>query len=166
MVDSVFPIRYGILECDEKINCTPSGASEFFNIKTYMACKCYVISEIRKYRPDGSIDEQYEVVFLYQKLGNDFRRDEPIFSGLECTNKVGAKLLFTDYDSASKAADQLNDNSFKVFATNVPYDSNYGLKVKTGKSNFDQIRGKYKEKEQQLEEFTKNLNGRVKRIEM
>lgn len=166
MGDSIFPIRYGVLEVEEKINCTPAGTPEFFSIKIYLACKCFVMSEFKKYKRDGSTEEAYEVVYMFKKSKDDFIRVEPLFSGNECTNKVKATVLFTDMGLAIQEADELNKKAFRDFATTVPYDSNFSLKVKTGKNNYDKLLGIYKDKEKELDDLTKDYNENVKKHTM
>ena len=164
MGDLGFPIRYGILEVNEKINCAPAGTPEFFDIKVYLACKCYIMSEYKKYRRDGSFEEAYEVVYMFMKNGENFVRVEPIFSGNECSNKVKALGVYRDFSLASGEADELNKKAFRDFATTVPYDSNFSLKVKTGKSNYDKLLEIYKDHEKDLEERTKELNENIKKF--
>lgn len=166
MGESLFPIRYGVLECFERINYTPVGTPEFFDIKVYIACKCYVMSEVRKYRRDGSVEEHYEVVYFYRKNGDMFLREEPLFNGNNCNNAIPAGTLYSDFEMASRAADELNRESFKTFATTVPYDSNFSLKVKTGKQSFDKLLETYKEHESRLENQTKEFSEFVKRFSL
>ena len=166
MKDGIFPIKYGVLEVNEKINIANISTPVFIDVKVYIACKCYILSEHRIYRKDGTIDESYEVVFMYKKTMDDFRRTEPLFSGEECTNKVPTKDVFTDFSLASSRADELNKKAFRDFATTIPYDSEYGTKVKTGKNNHDKLLGTYKDHEKQLEENTKSFNEFVKKLSM
>lgn len=161
MEDFNFPIRYGIIKNSEKIKC----GEETYNVDIYIACKCYVLSETRIYLKDGTSKEKYEVFFLYAKEENrimfekqyiEFEKDN------EYEHKDNLDIIFNSYTDASKYADGLNMKTFRDFVSVVPFDSEYGTKVKAAKANYDKLLADYKTEEERIEEKSKRLSNNVK----
>ncbi len=78
----------------------------------YIVSKCYVISEEKKYSPDGDIKYNYNVVFPYQSCGNFYPADYGCWKRVDpdINNTSKVTYVFDDYSGALSFASIKNAN--------------------------------------------------------
>ncbi len=108
-----YPIKYAIMPIVEKINyqsdSTELGAR--YGVVANIVLKCYVLKKIEEYISDENVEVKYEVMFLYNRLYDEF---EPLVNKNniypnENTKSIFVKQLFNNFEEALIVADKYNE---------------------------------------------------------
>lgn len=96
-----FPVKYGVMRYEITSN---SGVS--FNkinqigLIGYVVSMCYVLSENKEYRKDGSVNKYSKVIFTWNNENNFL-----------CGDKT--PYVFDNYEECKNMVDKLNNNLYK-----------------------------------------------------
>lgn len=145
-----YPIKYAIMPVEEEIswNCS--------QVVAYIVSKCYVVGVGMKYSSHGNLDVEYEVVFPCIEKNNinfcDFELATPTYMNCSrcCTNSTFVDHVFTHYDDALSAVDQLN---YKVLRQEHIKAFDHINK----KMTYQEILGQYKERVNRYKEIEKTI---------
>lgn len=107
-----YPVKYAIMPIKEQCGFS-HGMHELeaeYKVVANIVVKCYLIGKTKSYSSDGTIENDYEVVFLYKRKQEGFERVIPEYSIYnQCTNSNFVNKLFSNYEDAVEAAEKLND---------------------------------------------------------
>lgn len=151
-----YPIRYAVRPIVEQIGWS-HGLNELereYGTVAYIVSKCYVISQTKRYFQNGEEDENYSVVFPYQKDSaySEYYRVDPSFNIYEqCINSTVVDKIFMTREEAMEEARILNEKIVKRKIVALHYNSKF-------KDNVREIRESQKEKLEDykfLEELSK-----------
>ena len=151
-----YPIKYAIMSMiiDENLY-----NEKEYNEIGYIASKCYVVNEIKKYLENGNINVSYEVVFPFKiNQYGELVRFEPSFDIYgECINSVSVTKLFDNYEEANKYAKEKNDKIINEMVRNLPYNSNLQQNIEKIAQQKKSLTN-YKNLKLGIQEITKELN--------
>lgn len=104
-----YPVKYTAMPIIEQVGWN-NGLNELernYDVVCYIVSKCYLLSDLTRYKEDGQSVREYEVVFPYQ-LGdyNNWKRTIPLFN-LYSGNSINSNrvnFVFDSYEEALKYA--------------------------------------------------------------
>lgn len=168
-----YPIKYSVMPIIEQVDWS-YGLNELereYDIVCYIVSKCYLISDLTKYKEDGSSVKVYEVVFPYQQSEfNKWIRVIPEYNFIHqySINSNKVDTIFNTYEEAATLALEKNDKLFENSWKHLPFSKDIMKKIQEKKNEFYDKLEKYKFLEQQIIDNTKDLrpkeNQELKRV--
>lgn len=151
-----FPIKYAVMPIMEQTGWS-HGLHELvrdYNEVAYIAAKCYLITERKKYSINGKTNISYEVVFPFEKKDYDWKKIEPEYNVRgNCCNSIMVDKVFNSFEEALIEAQNKND---ELVSDSVRYCD---LSKAESKISERKIRMEYyKSLEQLIEQNTGDLN--------
>ena len=124
------------------------------DISYYIASKCYLVNEVKKYNSNGTIENRYFVVCPFKNLDNGtWEKVEPYFNfNGNCTNSVEVDELYHYYGDAIKAKDKKNKDVFNKKVSHLAFDQNFYDKREQIVKEYDEIASYYNQLESLIEE--------------
>ena len=149
-----YPIKYVVMPIIEQVGWYP-GLHEMerdYDVVCYIVSKCYLIGDLTKYKENGSVIREYEVVFPYQ-LGDfgRWKRVKPsynIHGYLTNSNKVDK--VFNSYEEALEVATDKNEKLCEKSWVYLPCSKDIMEKIQEKKDEFDVKLAEYKVLEEQI----------------
>lgn len=137
-----YPVKYAIMPIIEQVGWTP-GLHELerdYDVVYYVVSKCYLINDLTKYKEDGSIEREYEVVFPYQPSEfNSWKREIPSYNLIHggCINSNKVDRLFDTYEDALKFATLKNERLCEQSWISLPIREDILERIEEKKTEFD-----------------------------
>lgn len=141
-----YPIKYAAMPIIEQVGWS-HGLHELernYDVVYYIVSKCYLLNDKTKYKENGKIEKEYEVIFPYQKgQYSSWLRAIPEFNiySNDCTNSCLVEKVFDSYEEALEVVTQKNKK----------------LSDKKKREEFNKRFSKYKVLEQQILVNTSDL---------
>jgi len=150
-----YPVKYALMPIMEQIGWI-HGLHELereYDVVCYIISKCYLIGDFTKYREDGNVIKEYEVVFPYQLTEFDrWKRFEPMYNLIHgcCINSNKADMLFNSYNEALDCVTEKNKKICENTWNCLPISKNIMEKIQEKQDEFDKRLEKYKILEEQI----------------
>lgn len=157
-----YPIKYAAMPIIEQVGWS-HGLHELereYGIVCYIVSKCYLISDLTKYKEDGRSDKQYEVVFPYPPGEfSRWQRVTPSYNLIHgyCTNGNKIDTIFDTYEDALNFVTAKNEELCKKSYIYLPYSENYAAKIQAKKDEFSEKLAEYKLLEEQILLHTEDM---------
>lgn len=158
-----YPVKYAAMPIIEQVGWT-HGLNELernYDVVCYIISKCYLLNDSTKYKEDGQVVKDYEVVFPYQRVDYGiWERTIPSFNLYDddyCTNSNKVDFVFNSYEEALKYTTIKNDELRKKAYVYLPYSEDIAEKIQEKKDEFDDKLSKYKMLEQHIFFHTNDL---------
>jgi hypothetical protein len=165
-----YPIKYAAMPIIEQAGWC-NGMHELereYDVVCYIVSKCYLISTLTKYREDGSVIKEHEVVFPYQLSQFDkWENVVPTFDLIygRCNNSNKVDGVFDTYEEALNCVSTKNNNLCKKARMNLQYSKDIAAKIQKSEDEFNVKLLKYKLLEQQILFSTDNVKpGKSKKL--
>ena len=147
-----YPIKYAIVPILEPI----------VGVAAYIVTKCYVVSEIKRFKKDGTSEMSYEVVLPYQENKCDNRgnleRQYPNYNYYhQCTNYIVLPQLYDDHKIALEIATKMNKEILDTEIYLLLHDEKFEKRVKTIQAHHQFTVAQYKKMEKIFEENTRDM---------
>ncbi len=156
-----YPIKYAVIPMIEQVGWS-RGMHELervYDTVCYIVSKCYLIGENKKYRVNGTVMTEYQVVCPF-KEGEYYTwyKDEPSYNLINesCTNVVLTDALFDTFDEAKVVKNEKNKDLLLQKFLYMPIKKNKA-KHKEIEEEFKQIIMYYDQLEKEIEKRTNNL---------
>ena len=150
-----YPIKYAAMPIIEQVGWVP-GLHEMerdYDVVCYIVSKCYLISDLIKYKEDGNAVREYEVVFPY-KPGefNRWQRVAPQYNLINgySTNSIKVNEVFDSYEEALNYATGKNEKLCEKSWVYLPYSRDVVEKIQEKKDEFETRLAEYKKLEEQI----------------
>lgn len=158
-----YPVKYTAMPIIEQVGWN-NGLNELernYDVVCYIVSKCYLLSDLTRYKEDGQSVREYEVVFPYQ-LGNynNWERTIPLFN-LYSGNNINSNrvnFVFDSYEEALKYATKKNEELCKKTWVYLSCSKDVAEKIQEKKDAFDDRLSQYKMLEQQILLHTNDLD--------
>lgn len=150
-----YPIKYAVMPIIEQIGWS-NGLHELereYDVVCYIVSKCYLISDLTKYKEDGHSIKEYEVVFPYQPSEfSMWKRNIPEYNLIHgyCINSNKVDAVYDSYEEALKYATTKNEKICKNAWISLPITKDIVEKIQEKKDEFDAKLTEYKMLEQQI----------------
>lgn len=137
-----YPVKYALMPIIEQVGWT-HGLHELerdYDVVYYVVSKCYLINDTTKYKEDGSIEREYEVVFPYQPSEfNSWKREKPSYNLMHggCINSNKVDRIFDTYEEALKCAKGKNESLCEKTWVSLPITDDILDKIEEKKSEFN-----------------------------
>jgi hypothetical protein len=137
-----YPIKYAVMPIIRQTGWV-SGMNELereYADVAYIASKCYLVKENKKYKANGEKEILYEVVFPYRDGNYGYWcRVEPEYNLSNCINSNLLDKVYDTYEEAQKAAKEKNNELLAKQTWYIAFNSKY-------KKEYNQITKEYKER--------------------
>lgn len=161
-----YPIKYAAMPIIEQIGWS-YGLNELereYDVVCYIVSKCYLISDLIKYKKDGSITREYGVVFPYQL--SDFSKWKTVFPEYniygQCTNSIIVDKTFDSYEDAMQYVERKNEKLCENTYKYLPLSKDQILEKK---DEFNTKLEEYKVLEEQILLNTNDMKiGEIKKL--
>lgn len=150
-----YPIKYAVMPIIAQTGWVPGmhDMEREYGEIAYIASKCYLVGEEKKYLKDGKTKTNYKVVFPYEE--NDFniwKRIEPEFKNYKIVDSI-----FDSLADALKESEKKNNELLLNKMKYIPFEKNKE-KLRQIEQDFHYQLNYYKSLEKLIEEKTKDLN--------
>lgn len=156
-----YPIKYAIMPVEEHTGWA-YGIHELvrdYSVVAYIAMKCRIVKEVKKYFQDGSFKTTYEVVFLYDRktLNSCFEPNKPHFNfDGDCTDTVVVDAIFDDFATAKDACIPKNKKILSTAMMGLSLGEDLEREYRELLDHHDKTLAKYGAIESSVEEATKD----------
>ena len=129
-----YPIKYTAMPIIEQVGWIHGlhDLEREYGVVCYIVSKCYLITTLEKYKENGSIKHEYEIVFPYQ-IGDygKWQRKIPNYHLIQdyCVNSNKVNEVFDSYEEALKYVESKNDKLCEMSWKYLPYSENYDEKI-------------------------------------
>lgn len=150
-----YPIKYTAMPIIEQVGWTHGlhDLEREYGVVCYIVSKCYLITTLEKYKENGSIKHEYEIVFPYQ-IGDygKWQRKIPNYHLIQdyCVNSNKVNEVFDSYEEALKYVESKNDKLCEMSWKYLPYSENYDEKIQNIIDEFNEKLKEYKVLEKQI----------------
>lgn len=157
-----YPVKYAVMPIIEQVGWI-HGLNELernYDVVCYIVSKCYLLSDITKYKENGKKQKEYEVVFPYQKDQDyNWKRVTPSFNvfNYSCTNSNLVEEVFDNYEGALEVATQKNKKLCDKTWTYLLYSEDLNNQISKKIEEFNDKLSMYKMLEQQILDNTSDL---------
>ena len=137
-----YPVKYALMPIIEQVGWT-HGLHELerdYDVVYYVVSKCYLINDTTKYKEDGSVEREYEVVFPYQLSEfNSWKREIPSYNLIHggCINSNKVDRIFDTYEETLKCAKGKNESLCEKTWVSLPITDDILDKIEEKKSEFN-----------------------------
>ena len=168
-MENNYPIKYAAMPIIEQVGFT-YGINELereYDIVCYIVSKCHLISNLTKYKKDGSTILEHEVVFPYRL--SDFSKWKRVFPEYnlygQCTNSIKVDKMFDSYEDALKYVLDKNEKLCEKAYTYLPFSKDLVDEIKSKKNEFGIKLKEYKILEEQILLNTNDMKiGEIKKL--
>ena len=150
-----YPIKYATMPIIEQVGWVP-GFHEMerdYDVVCYIVSKCYLISDLTKYKENGAAIREYEVVFPYQPSEfSRWKRVTPEYNLIHghSTNSNKVDKVFDSYEEALIYATEKNEKLCEKTWVYLPCSKDIMEKIQEKKDEFDAKLSEYKVLEEQI----------------
>jgi len=156
-----YPIKYAVMPIYEQVGWN-HGLNELereYDIVAYIVSKCFIISETKKYKIDGSLKKEYQVVFPYRNDEYDiWIRTEPRFGfQRQVMNTIIVNDVYESYEDALEDAKSKNEKIKEKKISLLNIDNNLFKEIDKIKIEHEELIKKYEDLQKQIEKNTTDL---------
>ena len=166
-----YPVKYTVMPIYEQVGWTP-GLHELereYDVVCYIVSKCYLIGDFTKYKENGDVVKEYDVVFPYQLIEFDrFKRVEPIYNSTRgcCVNSNIVDVVFNSYEEALDYATVKNKKLCENTWIYLLCSKDIMDKIQEKENEFNKRLEKYKLLEEQILINTEDMEiGKNKKLD-
>ena len=150
-----YPVKYAAMPIIEQVGWSHGlhDLERNYDVVCYIVSKCYLLSDKTKYKENGKMEKEYEVVFPYQKGQHyNWERVTPSFNvfNYDCTNSDFVEEVFDNYEEALEIATQKNKKLCDKTWAHLPYTEDLDNQISKKIEKFNDKLSKYKMLEQQI----------------
>lgn len=159
-----YPIKYVVMPIEEQIGWAPgiNESEREYDVVANIVTKCYVIGEHKKYRSDGTIKIEYEIVFPYSNediiCNARLKRVTPKFNfHSQCINSFGVDDVYNSFEEASAVANKENNRIIASEVGIIPFDESFQEAYNEVRDKHQKTIARYKKIEEQIERETTDM---------
>ena len=136
-----YPVKYAAMPIIEQVGWS-HGLHELereYGVVCYIVSKCYLIGDLTRYKENGNVVKEYEVVFPYQPGEFDrWKRFNPSYNIYgQSTNSNKVDKVFDSYEEALNDATDKNEKLCEKTWVYLPCSKDIMDKIQEKKDEFD-----------------------------